>query len=86
MKSKDRWQKYIDSALLYLLMIFVMVMLVAQLLLLKEGTRLYLSKVDKMEGKDLRIPDKGLLSPQDDLRLEGKKRIFPAGKIKFKNE
>jgi len=175
MRHKDRWTKRIDGVLSYVVAIFVGIMLLAQLLLLKEGTRLYLSKVDKLEGEDLtatmhlyadtplpmteettvvknyqnllrsrkvivikmmnnpqnanvfvmvngtkidnfgagdckltvydgdyveidgtslseavtfliEVPDEGLLSPQDGLRIKGVKGIFPVGKIKFKNE
>lgn len=50
MTTKDSW---IDKGLVYLVIACTTVMLLSQLLLLKEETRLYLSKVDKMEGVDL---------------------------------
>lgn len=52
-KIKETWMKHIDKVLLWLLTIFVGGILISQSLLLKEGTRLYLSKVDKMEGEDI---------------------------------
>lgn len=174
-RIKDKWLMRIDDVLLSLITISLVVMLISQILLLKEGTRLYLSKVDKMEGEDLfatmplyadiplqiteeatvvksyqnllrsskvivikmlknptnpnvfimingkkiddfskgdskltvydgdyveidgtflkqsvdfliKVPDKGLLSPQDGIIVTGEKKIFPIGKIKFKNE
>ncbi len=174
-KNKELWMKHIDRVLLWLITIFIGVMLISQSLLLKEGTRLYLSKVDKMEGEDLvfsmslyadmplliteettavknyqnllrrskmiivkmmnnsndsnvaiiingkkiddfrngsckftvydgdyveidgttlknvtsfliQVPSDGLLSPQNGLIIDGKKGLFPVGKIKFKNK
>lgn len=52
-KTKETWMKHIDKMLLWLITIFVGGILISQSLLLKEGTRLYLSKVDKMEGEDI---------------------------------
>jgi len=173
-RSKDKWMLRVEEVLMRLLLLFITALLVSQLLLLKEGTRLYLSKVDKMEGEDLtssmplyadtpllitgetsviksyenllrknqvilikmirnsndpnvliringkkvadfgksddsrltvydgdyveidatalshpvqfviKVPDNGLLSPQDGLVVEGAKEMIPIGKIKFK--
>lgn len=174
-QNNDKWITRIDDILLSLVTIFLIGMLLSQILLLKEGTRLYLSKVDKMEGEDLfstvpryadipleikdevtvvksyqnllrrnktimvkmlshpnepnvfilingkktddfskgdskitvydgdyieidgralnepvdfliKVPDKGLVSPQDGVVLTSEKKIFPIGKIKFKEE
>ena len=174
-RSKKKWITRVEAVLMRLIIFFITVLLLSQILLLKEGTRLYLSKVDKMEGEDLtlamplyadtplqiteettvlknyqnllrhsktivikminspnnptvflivngkkvadfgkvdskitvydgdyveidattlskpvqfviKVPDNGLLSPQDGLVLEGAKMIFAVGKIKFKNE
>lgn len=174
-RSKDKWTKRVEDALMRLIMFFITALLVSQILLLKEGTRLYLSKVDKMEGENLtmtmplyadtplqiteemtvlksyqkllrksevilikmiknsndpnvfimvngkkvtdfskgtdskltvydgdyveidatalsrpiqfviKVPEKGLLSPQDGLVVEGAKIMIPVGKIKFNN-
>ena len=46
-----------------------------------DGTSLSTSTAFRIE-----VPDGGLLSPQNGLLVEGKKGIFPVGKIKFKNE
>jgi len=173
-KSKDKWITRVEDVLMRLIIICIAALLLSQILLLKEGTRLYLSKVDKMEGEDLtstmplyadtplqiteettvfkdyqnllrksevivirmiknsnnpnvfimvngkkiadfgkgdskltvydgdyveidatalswadqfviKVPQNGLLSPQDGLVVEGAKTIIPVGKIKFKN-
>jgi len=52
-RSKDMWMIRAEDILIRLIIICTTVLFLAQLLLLKEGTRLYLSKVDKMEGEDL---------------------------------
>ena len=173
--SKDKWILRVDDVLIRLIIICITVLMLSQILLLKEGTRLYLSKVDKMEGEDLtmamplyadtplqiteettvlknyqkllrrsqvivikmindsnnpnifimvngkkiadfgkgddskitvydgdyveidatllsrpvqfviKVPEDGLLSPQDGLVMEGGKTIIAVGKIKFKN-
>jgi len=51
--SKDKWILRVDDVLRRLIIICITVLVLSQILLLKEGTRLYLSKVDKMEGEDL---------------------------------
>jgi hypothetical protein len=50
-KSKDNWMIRSEAILLRLIVICVTTLLISQLLLFKEGTRIYLSKVDKMEGE-----------------------------------
>ncbi len=174
-RSKKKWIIDVDGVLLKLLGCCLTVLLLAQFLLLKEGTRLYLSKVDQMEGENLTldmplyvdvplniteettvgasyqhllrkrkvmvikmikgsngsavvvlvngkkvddfskgdskltvydgdyveidgrghkqmlqfvlsISDKGLLSPQNGLIIEGEDQMFTVGKVKFKNE
>ena len=52
-RSKKKWITRIDDILMRLIIIFITVLMLSQILLLKEGTRIYLSKVDKMEGEDL---------------------------------
>ena len=174
-RSKDKWITRVDDVLMRLIIICITALLLSQILLLKEGTRMYLSKVDKMEGEDLtsamplyadtplqiteettvlknyqnllrrskiivikmikdsanptvfvmingkkvadfgkgdskitvydgdyveidatslsrpvqfviKVPDNGLLSPQDGMVVEGSKMIFAVGKIKFKDK
>ena len=55
-RSKDKWIIRVEGALMRLIIVFITALLLSQLLLLHEGTRLYLSKVDKMEGEDLSMP------------------------------
>jgi hypothetical protein len=50
-KSKDNWMIHSEAILLRLIVICIATLLISQLLLFKEGTRIYLSKVDKMEGE-----------------------------------
>lgn len=50
-KSKDHWIIRSEVILMRLIIICITTLLVSQLLLFKEGTRIYLSKVDKMEGE-----------------------------------
>lgn len=50
-KSKDNWMIRSEVILMRLIIICITTLLVSQLLLFKEGTRIYLSKVDKMEGE-----------------------------------
>lgn len=45
----------VEDVLIRLLVVCITVLLLSQLLLLKEGPRRYLSKVDKMEGEDLSL-------------------------------
>ncbi|MBC8015260.1 MAG: DUF5359 family protein [Sporomusaceae bacterium] len=45
----------VEDVLIRLIVVCITVLLLSQLLLLKEGTRRYLSKVDKMEGEDLSL-------------------------------
>ncbi|MBP2625618.1 MAG: hypothetical protein H6Q68_329 [Firmicutes bacterium] len=52
-RSKDKWIIRVEDVLLRLIIICITTLLLSQLLLLKDGTRQYLSKVDKMEGEDL---------------------------------
>ncbi len=52
-KSKDRWMIRSEAILLRIIVICVMILVLSQLLLFKEETRSYLSKVDKMEGEKL---------------------------------
>jgi len=54
-RSKDQWITHVDDILRRLIIFFVTALLLSQILLLKEGTRMYLSKVDRMEGEDLTI-------------------------------
>ena len=175
MRSKDKWITIMEDVLVRLIFMCIIILIISQILLLKEGTRLYLSNVDKMEGEDLtrsmplyadtprqiteeitvlrnyqnllrsskvimikminapsnpnvfilvngkkiddfakgdskltvydgdyveidasrisqtvqfviKVPDKGLISPQDGSIIEGSKAVFAVGKIKFKNE
>lgn len=53
--SKKKWMINTEGVLLRLLGLFITVLLVSQLLLCKEETRLYLSKVDQMEGENLTL-------------------------------
>jgi len=174
-KSTEKWMALIEDVLIRLIIFVITALLLSQILLLKEGTRSYLSKVDKMEGQDLtadlplyadaprqiidektvtksyenvlrsskvivikmitfpkhaavyvlvngkqvadfsqgdcklkvyegdyveidtkslaqpvqfiiKVPDKGLQSPEDGLIVEGAKALLTVGKIKFKNE
>ena len=55
-KANDKWTARMEYILIRSIVVFFTVMLISQMLLLKEGTRLYLSKVDKMEGEDLTVP------------------------------
>ena len=50
-ESRDKWASRGEKLLFRLIIICVATLLVSQMLLLKEGTRIYLSKVDKMEGE-----------------------------------
>ena len=52
-KSTKKWIAHVEDVLIRLLIFFIMALLLSQVLLLKEGTRSYLSKVDQMEGEDL---------------------------------
>jgi len=52
-RSNDKWITSVEDVLMRLIIICITALLLSQILLLKEGTRLYLSKVDKMEGEDL---------------------------------
>jgi len=52
-RSKYKWITHVEEVLVRLIIVFMSTLLLSQLLLLKEGTRIYLSKVDKMEGEDL---------------------------------
>lgn len=52
-RSNDKWITRVENILMRLIIIFITALMLSQILLLKEGTRLYLSKVDKMEGEDL---------------------------------
>ena len=45
----------VEDVLMRLIIVCIMMLFLSQLLLLKEGTRHYLSKVDKMEGEDLSL-------------------------------
>lgn len=49
--SKDNWMERGEAILFRLLVIFITTLFISQLLLFKEGTRIYLSKVDQMEGE-----------------------------------
>ncbi|MDF2635573.1 MAG: hypothetical protein K0R78_2447 [Pelosinus sp.] len=50
-KSKSNWMIRSESILLRLIIVCVTALLISQIFLFKEGTRNYLSKVDKMEGE-----------------------------------
>lgn len=52
-KSKDNWMVRSESILLRIIAICMMTLIFSQLLLLRDETRSYLSKVDKMEGEQL---------------------------------
>lgn len=52
-KSKDDWMMHGESILFRLILIFVIALFISQLLLFKDETRIYLSKVDKMEGEKI---------------------------------
>jgi len=54
-RSKDKWVIRVEYVLMRLIIICITALVLSQILLLKEGTRLYLSKVDKMEGEDLTV-------------------------------
>lgn len=54
-RSKRKWMINVEDVLIRLLGICIIMLLVSQILLLKEGTRLYLSKVDQMEGESLTL-------------------------------
>ena len=49
--SKDNWMERGEVILFRLLVICITTLFISQLLLFKEGTRIYLSKVDQMEGE-----------------------------------
>lgn len=51
--SKDNWMIRGETILFRLILVFIAALFISQLLLFKEGTRLYLSKVDKMEGEKI---------------------------------
>jgi hypothetical protein len=52
-RSKDNWMIRGETILFRLILIFVIALFISQLLLFKEGTRIYLSKVDRMEGEKI---------------------------------
>ena len=54
-RSKDKWITHVEGVFMRVIIICITALLISQILLLKEGTRLYLSKVDKMEGEDLTL-------------------------------
>ncbi|WP_378955522.1 hypothetical protein [Pelosinus sp. sgz500959] len=54
-RSKKKWIIDVEGVLIYLLSLCMIVLLLSQILLLKEGTRFYLSKVDQMEGESLSL-------------------------------
>lgn len=54
-RSKKKWMIGVEEVLIRLLGLCMIVLLLSQFLLLQEGTRLYLSKVDQMEGENLTI-------------------------------
>ncbi len=54
-KSKWRWVILGESILLHLSIFCFSLLLVSQVLLFKEGTRIYLSKVDKLEGEHISL-------------------------------
>ena len=54
-RSKKKRMVSVEDVLMRLIVICITVLLLSQLLLLKEGTRRYLSQVDKMEGEDLSL-------------------------------
>lgn len=54
-RSKNKRMISVEDVLLRLITVCITVLLLSQLLLFKEGTRRYLSKVDKAEGEDLSL-------------------------------
>jgi hypothetical protein len=57
MQKKSRWKQIVcgENVLLRLAVICAGILVISQVLLLKEGTRFYLSQVDRLEGEQISL-------------------------------
>lgn len=87
-KSKDNWMVRGETILLRLILLFVIALFISQLLLFKEGTRIYLSKVDKMEGEKITTTmplyaDTPLQITEDTTVVKGYQNLLRKSKVIF---
>lgn len=85
-KSNDKWELLGETMLLRLIIFCIGILFISQILLLKEGTRIYLSKVDKMEGEQIfssmPLPaDKPLQFTEETTVLKSYQKLFRKSKI-----
>jgi hypothetical protein len=79
---------YGETILFRLILFFVVALFISQLLLFKEGTRMYLSKVDKMEGEKITAAmplyaDTPLQITEDTTVVKGYQNLLRKSKVIF---